>query len=387
MTDNLLRDSWTDLDSAELRLFLDKRVGGPGQYHDRSDNPNKLYLPLAGSSCRIVFTFRQKKIVTIEPGQAFDASEWERVSEEIEKSILMGPLKVGREYSFSSFRVPGSWRGERSDVQILPPPDDAPRAHIGIAEHPFILEFPIRASDFEPVTNHRRIREHRNLTLLLNVLIAGRTSLQPQRSQYFWASVPREDGHYESIWAQQFFFGKLGSAVIDKLSPPTNEQLAEVDPEEYYTKVGHDGKGLRVPADLDQSICLYLEFSPGNRDKFSRAGFWMDMASRQWTVSFSASFASLVIAVEALGERDLKPTERFRNFIEQYAPGASLESRRKEMYALRSDILHGSGLMEMDQDAHFGWAPPEQKERDLMDELWGLTRIAVRNWLKNPPPT
>jgi hypothetical protein len=73
--------------------------------------------------------------------------------------------------------------------------------------------------------------------------------------------------------------------------------------------------------------------------------------------------------------------------IERYAPGASLEKRRREMYALRSDILHGSGLMEMDQDAHFGWAPPEQKGKDLMDELWGLTRIAMRNWLKNPPLT
>ena len=57
------------------------------------------------------------------------------------------------------------------------------------------------------------------------------------------------------------------------------------------------------------------------------------------------------------------------------------------MYALRSDILHGSGLMEMDQDVHFGWAPPEENERDLIGELWGLTRIAMRNWLKNPTPT
>ena len=40
--------------------------------------------------------------------------------------------------------------------------------------------------------------------------------------------------------------------------------------------------------------------------------------------------------------------------------------------------------MEMDRDADFGWAPPEQKEKDVMDELWGLARIAMRNWLRNP---
>jgi hypothetical protein len=179
MTSNLLSTTWRNLDSFELRLLLDKRIGGPGQYDGLPNNPNKLYLPLAGSSCRIGLTFRDKKIIAIEPGPAFDAAHWGRVSEEIEKSLLAGPLKVGREYSFSSFRVLGSWRGDRSGVQIVPPPDDAPRAHVEMADHPFILEFPIKESDFWPITNHRRLREHRNLTLLLNVLLAGRTSLQP----------------------------------------------------------------------------------------------------------------------------------------------------------------------------------------------------------------
>ena len=40
--------------------------------------------------------------------------------------------------------------------------------------------------------------------------------------------------------------------------------------------------------------------------------------------------------------------------------------------------------MEMDQDTDFGWSPPEQKEKDLLGELWGLTRIAMRNWLRKP---
>ena len=93
MTSNLIRDSWTDLDSAEFRLLLDKHIKGPGQYDDPSSNPDKLYLPLAGSSCRIALTYQKKKIVTIERGQAFDASEWDRISEEIENSILAGPKK------------------------------------------------------------------------------------------------------------------------------------------------------------------------------------------------------------------------------------------------------------------------------------------------------
>ncbi len=403
MTANLLNDRWTDLDSAELRLLLDKRIGG--QYHDRPNNPNLLYLPLAGASCRIKLTFHDKKIVAVEAGPAFDVDEWQQISEEIEKSILAGPTKVGRDYVFSSFRVPGSWRGEHSGVQILPPPSNAPRPQVEMAEHPFILEFSIKASDDWPITNHRRLREHRKLTLLLNVLLAGHTSLQPRQSKHFWASVPRADDGNEIKWVQQFFFAKLGDTVIDELSPPATQQLEEVEPGEYYTSVGHDGKGLRVPADLDQSIVLYLQLRPTNRAKFDRATFWIDVASHLWTISVSSSFAALVSAVESLTDRGTRhpvyceeckdhfqheipgATERFRAFFEKYAPGAALRSRRSKMYDLRSRILHGSHLMQLDQDLAFGWDPPGWNEHELHEELWGLTRVAMRNWLKTPPAT
>ena len=75
MTTNLLNEAWMDLDSAELRILLDERIGGPGQYHGRSENPNVLNLPLAGTSCRISLTFREAKILAIEPGPAFDSAE------------------------------------------------------------------------------------------------------------------------------------------------------------------------------------------------------------------------------------------------------------------------------------------------------------------------
>ncbi len=403
MIDNLIKKSWEGLDSAELRIFLNEQIGGPGQYQNQFKNPNKLYLPLGGSSCQIVLTFDETKIVAIEPGKAFDPSEWNRISQEIEKSILSGPLKVGREYSFSSFRVTGSWRGKQSGIQILPPPDDTPRAHVEMAAHPFILEFPIKSSDFGPVTSHRRMREHHNLTLLLKVLLVGRTSLQFPRSEHFWAAIPRDDGKYENMWVQNIFIGKLGKPVIEKLSPPAKELLLEVDPKEYYTKVGHDGKGLRVPTDLDQSICLYMALEAENRLKFDRATFWLDMASRQWNTSVSASFAALVSAIESLTERgDIhrfdcptcgKPaqhevpgaTEKFRAFFEKYAPGSASKKQRSKMYDLRSGILHGSTLMQIDQNLHFGWDPPWGNERELYNDLWYLTRIALRNWLKDPP--
>jgi hypothetical protein len=139
--------------------------------------------------------------------QAFDSAEWQKIAEEIETAVLVGPQKVGREYSFSGFRVPGSWRGSRSGVQILPPPPEAPRAPVEMADHPFILEFPIVGAPVElrPITNHRRIREHRRLTLLLNVLLTADISFLPPRLQHFWAHIPPVEGiggDGESRWLQ-----------------------------------------------------------------------------------------------------------------------------------------------------------------------------------------
>lgn len=130
----------------------------------------------------------------------------------------------------------------------------------------------------------------------------------------------------------------------------------------------------------------YQQLHPSRRDEFDRAAYWLDVASRQWHNSGSASFAALVSAVESLINQDGPGSrQRFRVFFENYAPGATLVDRRNKMYSLRSEILHGGDLMAADQDLDFGWDPPGWNERELQSELWSVTRLAMRNWLRNPP--
>jgi hypothetical protein len=73
MAENLLRDTWADLDQADLRLLLEERIGGPGQY---DGNLYVLHLPQAREKCRISLTYKGNRIVAVEPGAAFDRSEW-----------------------------------------------------------------------------------------------------------------------------------------------------------------------------------------------------------------------------------------------------------------------------------------------------------------------
>jgi hypothetical protein len=46
--ENLLRDSWSERDQADLRLFLQERIGRPGQY---DGDENMIHLPLAREQC------------------------------------------------------------------------------------------------------------------------------------------------------------------------------------------------------------------------------------------------------------------------------------------------------------------------------------------------
>jgi len=252
------------------------------------------------------------------------------------------------------------------------------------------------------------------------VLLTARVSFEPRQHESFWAEIPpaaprwwdrylpsrlrrAAAGTPRSRWLRQYFWAPLDAIVTDALSPPATEKLAEVEPEAYYTNVGNDGNALRVPTDLDESLCRYRELSEANRSKFDRASFWMDVASRQWTISVSSSFASLVSAIESLTDRGTThlvfceqceaershevpgATQKFRSFFQTYAPGASLRKRRSQMYDLRSGILHGSDLMQLDQDLAFGFDPSDFNESELHRELSSITGIALRNWLKNPP--
>lgn len=401
MGKNLLKPEWMNLDPSELRLLLwDLRLG-PGQYTGRTHERNRLHLPQAGPDCRLVLLFERKKIARVEPGPKFNNLEWARISQSIVRSVLTSSPKVGREYSFHGRRVCGSWRGDRSGVQILPPPDDAPRAPVEYAEHPFVLEFPIMESDRWAITNHRRLREHRNYTLLLNVLLTGRTSLQPRQPEHFWATIRRDDGGIDVKWVQHSYLAGLGSFVADHLSPGASERLQRVEPQSYYTDIGGSGTEFQIPSDLDASICAYMNLCLPDRARFNRSMMWLDVASRVWNISISTYFVALFSAVEALTERgkphefmcpacgkpglheDPGVTRRFKQFLTKYAPDPAIERQLSRMYELRSGILHGSDLMYVDEEFALGWDPPERNEEELQRALSSVVKLAMRNWLRS----
>ncbi len=303
--------------------------------------------------------------------------------------------------AFAAYRVTGSWRGERSGLQILPPPPGAPTVPYEMGEHPFLLEFPLHSDAEWKVTNARRRREVRKLTLLLSILVRGGVRFEQRQLRKAWAVLPREPAAttFQCAYLQLSYFADFGQVVSDSLSPPAAEAMQVLAPGTYYERYGLDGTAFDVPADLDESICQYRSLAPEQRERFDRALYWLDIAMQQWSLSMSASFASLVSAVEALTVRGVThtahceqcgrdrahdepgPTGLFKDFFEEYAPGTSRRKDRDLMYQLRSKISHGAGLMAFDEGRAFGWDPPFHRQGELHDQLWALTLTAVRNYL------
>jgi hypothetical protein len=398
---NLLKPEWSALESDDLRVLIENRIGGPGQSSGEPGD-HRFYLPLAGAACRVAVRFAGTNISAVEPGPAFDALQWSQITDAVDALVHTEPTKIGRNVAFSAIRVTGCWRGERSGVQILPAPADAPAVPTEMGEHPFVLEFPMHADAAWPVMNMRRLREHRRLALLLNVLLVGGTRVETRQTEHVWAYVDPTGPNAHSQWLQRSYFTNIGEVVVDAHSSPGCEPMEVRPPEEYYAQIGLDGSALRVPSDLDESICRYRDLAPEFRERFDRALIWLDNASRAWTSSMSSSFASLVSAIEALtvrgavhrvycaecnAERDHDvpgPTALFKNFFETYAPGLSQRKQRDQMYRLRSRILHGDELIAFDEGRAIGWDPPWSNQNDLHRELWTITRIAMRNYLRNP---
>jgi hypothetical protein len=411
---NLMRSNWETIDSSDLRILIEDRIGGPGQYHGKITEGGPLHLPMFASS-KVALRFEGNRIAQITRGPHFDNKQWSDISAELDALSTARADRFGREIAFSSYNVDGWWRGARSGVQILPPPEGAPKMPNPemMGEHPFILEIPLHSDRSGTVTNRRRLREHRRVALLLNMLLTGRVNCQLRQTRFAWAitNMPPsvellqigQETWPKIQWVQCSYMADVNPLVEVNPSASVGMPLEELPPDVYYDIRGRGENRMCVPADLDESICAYQNLTRKRRERFDRALFWLDLASEYWTTSMSSSFASLVSAIEALNPRGKvhkiyckdcgtdkdhdapSLTAKFRVFFEKYAPGPELKKERGEMYGLRSGILHGNKLIAFDEDLAIGWDPPWRHQNQLHGELWRISRIALRNYLRNPP--
>ena len=404
VTGSLFLKTWENLDSNELRLLFNEKIGGTGQVNGGITEGAPFYLPMADDTCQIILKFKEKKIHSITQGKAFDGEIWSEISKQIDNLVNGGQSKVGRQIGFSTKRVDGYWRGRNSNIQICPPPENAPMPNELYAENPFVLEFPFKQCGIDRIDNYRLSREHRRFIRVLNVILLSHIQFLGMRQKKYWAQLWPQDGSKGGIehrWVQNNYFTDIGELVRNDHSFCSSQYVKVFNSSEYYLPQTFNDGFLSVPDNLDELLCKYQNLSVGDQEKFDRAAYWFDLAARQWEMSASASYVSLVSAIEAFVGRGEIHTlhcpecdkkidhevpgviQRFKCFLERYAPDSGQNKQRNEMYGLRSKIAHGSGILLLDNEHYSGWDSVSESELQLQRDLWSVTKIALLNWLKS----
>jgi len=145
---------------------------------------------------------------------------------------------------------------------------------------------------------------------------------------------------------------------------------------------------LKLPADMESSLRLYLALDEDLQRRFDRACRWFQYAQAIWHISPSAALISFVISLESLRfkansqrcdrcRQIIQVTQGFKSLVEALVPGS--EQLKQKFYRTRSNLVHGNWLL---QSELRGWDSQSQLRDDSeLLQLAGVTRVALHNWL------
>jgi hypothetical protein len=132
------------------------------------------------------------------------------------------------------------------------------------------------------------------------------------------------------------------------------------------------------------------------RDRFLLAAYWRERALAAWDTSISMSHICSVNALEVLLpetkpdlcptcglDRSPGPTRKLKDLLDQYAPKLDAGDR-KEVYKLRSALIHGRLVLGLDLPRGFGALVPEdESQRRTLNAAFRASRMAALNWLRS----
>jgi hypothetical protein len=384
------------VDDRELLYLLERDYGHP-QISDR----NVLIYPGA-ERYAIAISEKDGRIKSIQSGPGFDRAIWEQFKGSVRRVLIdqaAGP-SIAAYVLFSSRPIIGSFRSSSGLIQIRQAPPEAPRPGVVDADHPFILEFPIRRSTDGFLTNMRRLRGALEWTWTLNAVLRHSITCLTPRVRFFWGLCTDESGGSTTRavrWSQEYYELDRFQAYLDGFSEPGETKIPTHPHREYYqARYLEPLDTVTVPDSLSKMLEGVAVMPSEGRKRFLRSAQWRHVANKFWDVHVSSWFTSLVSSIESLMDPPtercptcnavLKVTQRFKDFVERYAPNSD-PGARGVLYGIRSNIAHGSGLMSLDEAV---WDRSLRsrylEELDAQDELARAARDVQVNWLLEKSP-
>ena len=351
--------------------------------------------------------FKKDQMVDLRVRQGVADSVVYRLRRQVEAALIDSPGDaIASQILFSdSCRVRGWWRFS-DQFQLGPAPEKAPVADFEMAKHPFLLQFRYRQSTNSIVDSVRKSHIARELELLLNSLLNFPVELANRSSERHWvwpANAIESGNPVISEYLQSGYVFPEFPQSSDSLDFPDDAvALAEQDSKLYYGQYFPAGLGVGIPIDLSDTLKGFYGLGVGDRAKFLRASYWYQLAYRMFHTSQTAGFLALINAVEALvvqpkggdqcpacRKQIEGPTERFRAFLEKFAPmpGDDADRVRKGLYGLRSNMTHGDLVFDTDSGG-FSWgsSPLASNQRHQYRMATIIVEVALNNWLRDVQP-
>ena len=388
-----------DVLGAELLPELDFRTVLASYFPEGAQQDPKVVTYGRNGDTAIVARYKDGRLRTLAAGPALKSEDVEAVAARVRAEAAETREYVHRSIVFSIRRPVGFWRYE-DRFQLLPAPPGAPDVP-EVAPHPLVLEFKVRRSVNDILRAVRWTDTETKLVLLLNALLRfGLTRAGPRSKRRWVNAIEWPEGPTGQVTTRTTygndgymlpgFFTASADDFSDTSHLPEIPTLAVGEPH------SHDfAESLQIPSYLAPGVACYYALSDPDRDVFNRSLYWFAHASAMYSVSYSAAFAALVQAIEALVsqpaprdpcpecEQDRSPgaTARFRDFL------TSVGVDRKAcntFYQIRSDVLHASRVLLTDIDGLFSidLHPGSFEFYTNYDTCEQAARFAILTWLK-----
>jgi hypothetical protein len=380
------------VNAEELVFLLDQHFKSAEFVSDHQiDYPDSAHVAIS-------LKYGGTTLSAIVPGIGLTEAVLEVIAEQVETKLLASPVpKVTHLTLFAHVPTEGYWR-YKDRLVIRRAPDEAPRPLALVGQHPLILEVSYEGAEDGFTNNIRRERESHQWALLLTLLIPG--VQLPRRVEFnrVWV-VPFTEFHPSaprvSIEAQEVYLFPRRSTDESTLSSRGN--LPEIKLVEVLRTTVEPGQSLEVPGTLAYCLDVFSALSEDERQKVLRAAFWLNHAADLYRLSKSASYQSLIQAVEVLIDvprgqpkcnecgrsRGIGSTALFERFLDEYSPVSSgLEPARRQLYGVRSSLSHGNSLLHLDEGILNNWYGPKSPfEHTLSRQASIICRQGIVNWL------
>jgi hypothetical protein len=306
----------------------------------------------------------------------------------------------GRGLLMVSRPVRGSYRSKSVPLQILPPTDELPHPPFLHAQHPVLIEFPMRSWERDDLRLWRRYKCLMEWAWVLNTLLHVGVRAEGPRPHSAWVLNPTDRSHF---YAQELFPPFLGNAVLATFSAK-GQDMPIAPAATYYAdwhvraRANLSQDELILPDNLDQALAKFDALQGLERHRFLSAAAIVYIATASWDLSISSSFIATVQAIECVAQelprssrrwlfwrRAIGPSRRFRQICEAHGAEAGVDDKTlQRLYAIRSGIVHGESLFDVDRHPWGIGMAGSVLGLDDLDAAGAAARLAksvLRDWL------